>query len=174
MTRLTFAALTLLASVLIPPHHAKNMRYTLRHKWFVLRAGLRLHVPIWRLIIHDWTKFTPAEWGPYARFFFTGAKSTKNGGAEKVATAEFDRAWNHHQKKNDHHWEFWLRIGKKGELLALPMPDTARREMLADWKGAGLARNMPDTAGWYKSNRDNMILHEDTRAWIEKQLGLSD
>lgn len=35
----------------------------LKHKWFVLLAGLEVGVPLWRLIIHDWSKFTPAEFG---------------------------------------------------------------------------------------------------------------
>ena len=52
--------------------------------------------------------------------------------------------------------------------------DLARREMLADWRGAGKALGTPDTAAWYTANRENMILHEDTRAWIEKELGLTN
>jgi hypothetical protein len=41
-----------------------------RHKWFVLLAGLKTGAPLWRLIIHDWSKFTPAERGPYVRPFY--------------------------------------------------------------------------------------------------------
>jgi hypothetical protein len=53
----------------------------------------------------------------------------------------------------------------------LPMPDRYRREMLADWRGAGRAINgYEDAAGWYAKNRDKMQLHPETRAWIEQQL----
>ena len=43
---------------------------TWRHKWFVLLAGLKTKVPLWRLLVHDWTKFFPAELPHYQRQFF--------------------------------------------------------------------------------------------------------
>lgn len=51
-----------------------------------------------------------------------------------------------------------------------PMPDVYRREMLADWMGAGKALGKPLVWEWYEKNRDNMQLHPDTRAWVEEQL----
>lgn len=56
--------------------------------------------------------------------------------------------------------------------VALPMPDKYRREMLADWRGAGMAQGKPDTTAWYKENRDKIILHPETREWVEEELGL--
>lgn len=50
------------------------------------------------------------------------------------------------------------------------MPDVYRREMLADWRGAGRATGNPDTKAWYLKNRHNMRLHPDTRVWIEREL----
>lgn len=117
-----------------------TLRYlwlTLKHKTFVFRAGLRTKAPIWRLIIHDWSKFTPAEAPHYGRQFF-GAKDDPDG---------FARCWLHHQNHNPHHHEYWLSrsnhdrathhaIGPHG---ALPMPEWAVREMVADWMGASRA-----------------------------------
>ena len=54
----------------------------------------------------------------------------------------------------------------------LPMPDKYRREMLADWFGAGKAQGKPDTKAWYMANKDNMILHNETREWIHEQLSI--
>jgi hypothetical protein len=54
------------------------------------------------------------------------------------------------------------------------MPDKYRREMLADWRGAGRALGKPDTQAWYAANRDKMKLHPETRAWIEQQLGFTE
>lgn len=46
------------------------------------------------------------------------------------------------------------------------------KEMLADWQGAGRAQGHGDnTLGWYAKNRDKMLLHPETRAWIEQQIG---
>jgi hypothetical protein len=81
--------------------HLKYASYVARHKWFVLRAGLKVRAPLWRLIIHDWSKLTPAEWGPYVRSFYG-----KQGRTPEVRAA-FDAAWLHHQHRNPHHWQHW-------------------------------------------------------------------
>ncbi|MEW6726891.1 MAG: DUF5662 family protein [Bacillota bacterium] len=54
----------------------------------------------------------------------------------------------------------------------LPMPDRYRKEMLADWHGAGKAQGKPDTKAWYLANKDKMLLHPETRDWVEAQLGV--
>ena len=43
---------------------------TWRHKYFVFLAGLKTKAPMWRLIIHDWSKFLPSELPHYNRQFF--------------------------------------------------------------------------------------------------------
>jgi len=55
--------------------HLKYLSYVVRHKWFVFLAGLRVGgIPLWRLLIHDWSKFTPAEWRPYVQSFYTNPR----------------------------------------------------------------------------------------------------
>ena len=53
------------------------------------------------------------------------------------------------------------------------MPDKYRREMLADWRGAGRAQGTPDTRAWYIKHYHDIILHEDTRQWLDEQLGVN-
>lgn len=50
--------------------HWRYLSYVVRHKWFVLRAGLVTGAPFWRLLIHDWSKFLPVEWFPYVEMFY--------------------------------------------------------------------------------------------------------
>lgn len=145
--------------------HLKYLSYVLRHKWFVLVECLRLGVPVWVALLHDWTKFLPGEWFPYARTFYA-----PDGTSQYVESRAFTVAWNHHQKRNRHHWQYWMITWDRGETECLPMPDICRREMLADWRGAGRALGKSDTAGWYMANRGKMKLHPETRAWIEEQL----
>ena len=143
--------------------HLKYARYVLRHKWFVFRAACKLGIP-WLGIIHDWSKLMPSEWIPYARFFY---KPTDTG------DAAFDFAWLLHQKRNKHHWQWWVLPEDEGGLKVLPMSDRYRREMLADWRGAGRAQGYGDnTCEWYEANKTKMQLHPDTREWIEKMLAL--
>jgi hypothetical protein len=225
--------------------HWKYLKYVLRHKWFVFVAGLRLGVPIWLLIFHDWDKFTPFQWRAYADYFYGGYVPLSENPTARFARSQgvylrtledvqrdFNDAWNRHQKRNRHHWQYWLLVNdnrdhryseqsmdggmthsilriKDGEKYrdvaffyefdgmphhkplyadirqtlrdlsfapaVLPMPDAYRREMLADWKGAGRANgNKTTTQQWYLERRYQLILHPDTRAWVEDQLGLSD
>ena len=63
--------------------------------------------------------------------------------------------------------------GQLNKLQPLPMPDRYRREMLADWRGAGRAYGNPDTRKWYEKHKHKIIIHAETRAWIESQLGLA-
>lgn len=118
--------------------HWQYLKYVIRHKWFVWLAGQRTGAPGWRLLIHDWTKFLPVEWGPYTEFFY-GKKPPKGRcslcGATRIEESNgrygvctligckepdfdvrrereikqrFDRAWLHHQKWNKHHWQYWV------------------------------------------------------------------
>jgi hypothetical protein len=119
------------------------LRAVLRHKWFVFLAGLG-RVPLWRLLIHDWSKFTPAEWPQYARSFYGPQPRSQQ------VKDDFDRAWLHHQKFNLHHWQYWVMHEDSGKVFCLPMPGVYREEMLADWRGAGRAYGNADTAAWYR------------------------
>lgn len=160
--------------------HLAYLKYVLRHKFFVFQAAIPLGVPLWVALWHDWDKFLPDEWLPYARFFYEpdGTKRQirdKTGYYKPTDTgdAAFDYAWLLHQKRNKHHWQFWTLPLDDGGIKVLPMPDLYRREMLADWRGAGKAQGFTDTLAWYTQNRDKMQLHPETRAWIEQQIGYS-
>ena len=137
---------------------------TLKHKWFVFLAGRRLGVPVWRLIIHDWSKFTPSELPHYGRRFFGGDPDQEG----------FARAWVHHQNHNPHHWEYWVtrsdhRIGISGDsnnAVALDMPEDYVREMVADWCGASRAYTGSwSILKWVEANIGKMNLHLMTKAY---------
>lgn len=150
------------------------LKYVLRHKWFVFKACLRLGVPLYLAIIHDWTKFTPQEWGAYVRTFFNDdgtKKDLRNQSSYDPnnvgSVTEFSVAWVHHQK-NKHHWQAWISIGDGGKLKAIPMREVYAREMVADWVGAGMAiTGNPDPTEWYEKNKDKMVLHSETRLFVE-------
>ena len=141
--------------------HLRYLRTVLRHKWFVLVAGRRVCVPLSRLLVHDLSKFSRAEWGPYVRRFDGGRGGAMDHDDDPL---EWRQAWDHHWQKNAHHWEFWLTDGDPEE-----MPETYAREMVADWMGAGRAYTGTwDTREWYAKNRDRIVLHERTRWLVER------
>ena len=100
--------------------HLLYLKYVIRHKWFVFLACLEYGL-IWRGIKHDWTKFLPSEWFPYVAYFYGKKEVVPQiftfgfDGKEKLFTkvpddvqSRFDIAWLHHQKRNSHHWQYWL------------------------------------------------------------------
>lgn len=164
--------------------HLRYLRYVIRHKWYVFVECCRLGIPL-AGVAHDWSKFLPSEWGPYVEKFYGSKESTEAlcaigefGCAELAPYGYFvqDRfnvAWNHHQKRNPHHWNYWVLVNDNGDIINLPMPDRYRREMVADWTGAGIAiTGKRDVAKWYRKNYDKIRLHSETRRWVDELLSV--
>jgi uncharacterized protein DUF5662 len=156
--------------------HLLYLKYVLRHKWFVFVECMKLGVPLWIAVWHDWDKFLPDEWFPYVNFFHGPKKQPirdETGYYKPTDTGDlaFDFAWLLHQKRNRHHWQWWVLPEDDGGTKVLEMSDVYRREMLADWRGAGKAQGTPSTYNWYYKNKDKMTLGQKTREWVEDQLG---
>jgi hypothetical protein len=146
--------------------HLAYLRYIARHKFYVLVAGRHLGVPLWLLLVHDASKFSRAEWFPYAATFYN-----PDGSRTYTPTAAFDVAWLHHQHANKHHWQHWLLLNDNRSAATLRMPSRYVLEMVADWAGAGRAiTGRWELAEWYAKNRDKITLHADTRAAVEALL----
>ena len=153
--------------------YLRFLRSLLAHKWFVLQAGRKLGVPLWRLLVHDLSKFSPSEFGRYARWH--------HGPEEGRNKWEWVAAWQHHLHRNSHHPEFYLvswhgapdfyQVSKVGEVVAecilvLPMPEVCIREMVADWHAASKAYTGSwDIGDWATTNIPKMRMHTET-AWL--------
>lgn len=141
--------------------HIAYLKYLMRHKWFVFQAGLKTGAPLWRLIIHDWTKFLPSEWGPYAATFYA-----KDGSKRYSPTPDFNTAWLLHTRRNKHHWQYWNLRMDSGEIVPVQMPDAYVREMVADWAGAGRAiTGRWEVSEWWLAKMKNIdhALHYETK-----------
>ncbi len=108
--------------------------------------------------------------------FFGGGRITKNDdkGYYKptdTGDAAFDFAWFLHQKRNKHHWQYWVfPAGGRAE-KALKIPERYLVEMLCDWVGAAKAQGAnPDIAAWFIANRAKMNLHPESEDWIVDEL----
>lgn len=146
--------------------HLKYLNYLIRHKWFVFLAGIKFKAPLWRLIIHDWSKFLPSEWFPYAESFYGGYKERP----QHVKDA-FDSAWNHHQKRNKHHFQYWVLIEDSGAIKPLEIPEKYLREIASDWSGAGRAiTGKWEVWSYYQKVKDKTLLHPKTRQLFEELL----
>jgi hypothetical protein len=156
--------------------HWDYLKYVLRHKYYVVLEcfGVGLY---WRGIKHDWHKFLPSEWFPYVEFFHgKNAKPVRDkvGYYKPTDTDDkFDMAWLMHQKRADHHWQWWICPQDSGGFKTFPMSREAVLEMLCDWCGASMAQGHGRWSGdngvfaWYTKNGSKMILHPDTRKQVE-------
>jgi hypothetical protein len=146
--------------------HLAYLKNLLIHKYWVFVAGRMLGVSLRQLVIHDWSKFTPAEWRPYVRNFYNPDGTKRRG----VETQEFQLAWLHHLHWNPHHHQHWVLQNDSGEINELPMPEKYVSEMVADWAGAGRAyggswyaeNGELELRSWLAKSRQKMRLHPDT------------
>lgn len=160
--------------------HLRYLRYVLRHKWYVLRAGhaisrhrwnswRRWLAWYWRLLAHDLSKFSPIEWTPYVQMFYGDPAATH---------PQFDRAWLHHLHANAHHWQHWILREDDGRTRVL-LPDAMIvDEMVADWLAAGpkvhhahtMAHAVAETIVWYAKGYGSILVRKEVRDRIERTL----
>ncbi len=160
----------------------RYFKLTIKHKWFVFLAGLKVGCPIWRLIKHDWTKFLPSELPYYGRRFYPDERYAN---IDSLVILEWAHCWLRHQNRNDHHWEYWItRSGVESDCCSfgsefddnqpLDMTDDAIKEMVADWIGASRAYEgkWPKKGewDWFNNNFDKIRITTTTRIIIKNIL----
>ena len=138
-------------------------KYMIKHKWLVALECFKMGL-YWQGITHDLSKFLPSEAIPYAKFY----NSNKRNKTEEDSI-EFHYAWNLHQKRNKHHWNYWISI-LDGEIKPLPMPEKYVRELVCDWAVLGKIFGLPPKA-YYEKNKHKIMFHEETEKLFLKYVG---
>lgn len=147
--------------------HFKTITY---HKYLVMKgcfsAGL-----YWQGIVHDLSKYSPAEFIIGARYY-QGTRSPNNAEREAVG---YSSAWLHHKGRNRHHYEYWIDYSTKdipGGMSPAPMPVRYVVEMLMDrvaackvyHKGTYTSK---DPLEYYLSGKNPAPLHPKTKKQLE-------
>jgi Family of unknown function (DUF5662) len=140
------------------------MKVYWRYLLYILDHKMNVFIECWKEglyvqgIIHDLSKFHPAEFFPYARKFYSD-KETND--------LAFKNAWLHHQHHNKHHWNYWVVDQVKRE--AVPIPRKYLLEMICDYRSLSRkwGRKVKDTS---LSDRliqnllsEKVILHPKTK-----------
>lgn len=100
---------------------------------------------------HDVSKLSQEEFVPYRRMFFPVSEKEK-----EEAQAGFDKAWEHHNLNNAHHWENWTTND-------ICYQDLELVHNICDWMAMGMKFN--DTArDYYEKNREKITIPD----WAEK------
>lgn len=166
-------------------HYIKYLKYVLRHKYYVAIECFKVGL-YWRGIMHDMSKLLPSEFIPYANYFYgnngnitRGRDSSGSYRAGESLDYEFNLAWLYHQKRNAHHWQYWILPLDDGGFKTFDMPWEYELEMVCDWVGAGKAMGkfspkedpFLETRNWYHVNRVHMQLSPWTRNTVEARIG---
>ena len=115
----------------------------------------------YNVIRHDFSKYDSEEYDAYDAYFY----------GEKDEDA-FNLAWLHHIHNNPHHWQHWVLINDDEGVIALEMPKWCALEMIADWWSfSWRSGNLYEVFNWYEQHKDIMVLHNETREFVEGVLG---
>lgn len=116
---------------------------------------------------HDKSKFSCKEYSAYESYFF----------GKKKNDDEFNVAWLHHIHNNMHHWQHWVLVNgygtfsEPGVVTAIEMPKEFALEMIADWWSfSWRSGNLYEVFDWYKAHKDKIVLHDNTRKYVESIL----
>ena len=137
------------------------------HKWHVFIECCSLGIPVLGLL-HDWSKFLPSEMIKYAHTFYNPDGTRKK--VDDSLYMSLGTALTHHFRCNKHHWQYYLLVQGVDSITALDIPLKYRKEMLADWIGAGKTYG-GSVSDWYRKNKDKIIVHDDVRVWLGERIG---
>ena len=104
---------------------------------------------------HDKSKLSKFEFIQYRQKFFPTTEEMKN-----MGNKDFENAWKHHKKENDHHWETWsVELQGANGIYA----DMYIAHNVIDWMAMGM--KFGDTAqSYYEKNKSSINIPD----WAEK------
>ena len=151
----------------------KHFKTIMHHKALVARGCFKVGL-IWQGLIHDLSKFSPAEFWVGVRYF-QGDRSPNNAEREAIG---YSSAWLHHKGRNKHHYEYWIDYSSQtipGGMLPVPMPDRYIAEMIMDriaaskvYEGEKYTDESP--LRYYYKGTDKAPLHDMTREKLLRYL----
>lgn len=141
---------------------SKQIKTILIHKKYVFEVCCKLGIPL-QGILHDISKLSPTELFESSKYY-VGTESPIISARKNIG---YSRCWNHHVRHNLHHWEAWLDIRSKDEIIPIPMPNKRIKEMIGDRIAACRTYN-PETWDYSKpleylmKNKHKNIMHLET------------
>lgn len=145
-------------------------KYIMEHKVNVFKVCWKKKMYL-HAITHDLSKFSPAEFFPYAEWFYgeygTNIDSTlllipQIKEKHERCKAKFEKAWRHHYRRNKHHWNHWVGTN---------MPIKYISQMICDWDAMSIKFGGTKYE-FYMNNYDNIDLSLNSRLDLEFMIGL--
>jgi len=140
-----------------------------KHKFVVMKWCFRMGIYL-RGILHDLSKYSFIEFFSSAKYF-CGTSSPID--KEKKAKG-YSLAWQNHQNKNKHHWEYWV-DWKNGNIYGVKIPFKYVIEMFCDFVGAGKVYSkdkwtIREPLSYFYKVKDNRVYNKETEEFFEDLL----
>ena len=118
--------------------YMRYFSYVIKHRRYIRKISKTMWM-YRKVLFHDLSKFHPAEYKYYMRFFSLWDKNIEK---------EFNVAWNRHQNINKHHYQYWVLIEDNGSMIVLDMPERYIKEMLCDRRAVWY---------WFSINKEEFL-----------------
>lgn len=143
-----------------------------RHKLMVMDLCFKIGL-IKQGFLHDLSKYSPTEFSTGIKYY----QGNRSPNAIEKLEFGYSKAWLHHKGRNKHHFEYWIDFSLvEGEgLIGMKMPLVYVLEMVCDriaaskiYSGSKYSTSTP--WDYYFSREKEIIIHEESRALLEKLL----
>ncbi len=128
-------------------------KYLAGHKYVVAKEGIKLGLPTGQMLAHDWSKFTPGMYGPYAKYFF-GSPAKQNHDEWRVQVDKHFNLEKHHLDK-----------------IGLDKPIKYELESVMDWYS--VYKNTGGTLEfeiWWNAHKMNFVATGKITQEVENQI----
>lgn len=143
-----------------------------RHRNLVMRYCFKCGIP-YRGLVHDLSKYSPAEFIPGAMFYEKGKRSPNEHQRE---VSGYSSAWLHHKGRNKHHYEYWYDVNLKSRTYEpVPMPIEYLKETFCDRLAAsriykGVNYRDSDPLEYFNLRPAEQLMHPCTACVLRKWL----
>lgn len=143
-----------------------------KHRHAVIYHAFKIGIP-WRGILHDLSKYSPAEFFVGAKYYTDGSRSPNEG---ERADYGYSAAWLHHKGRNRHHFEYWMDYNpKEKRIMPVKMPLIFVKEMFCDRLAASKIYQKEKYTDshpieYFLRGKPNRVIHPETAELIEKLL----
>lgn len=143
-----------------------------KHRHMVIKHAFKAGIGL-RGLMHDLSKYTPAEFASGARYYTDGKRSPNE--AERTVYG-YSKAWLHHKGRNRHHFEYWTDYNPATKKVSpIKMPKIFVLEMFCDrvaaskiYQGANYHQGHP--LEYFSRGKANRAIHKETSDYLESLL----
>lgn len=146
----------------------KHFNTVNKHRWLVFRLCCKAGL-IWRGLVHDLSKYSPAEFWPSVKYYQGGRRSPIPVQRQQEG---FSKAYLHHRARNKHHIEYWYDVNAPIKAPIIPYKYTV--EIICDKLSASIVyagdewTNETELDYWSKKEKQDERINENIKKVLDE------